>query len=852
MAQLELKIGDKTYNKAWVDNLSSTSQISSDPASVNYGVIPSTGNATMRDINGQIRADIENNVLPISNAPTKISINGNQVQEHTTSDSDYNIIDKSLSLQFSDRLSLLDKVTYGGMPLREYQMNAYDMLDDVIGSYGGYCREKVVNWTKYQHGDVIQTTTYNNRISVRTGSGYEIIGAPVKVVPNVQHTVRFAIKNINQYTALNPPKGIAVQVLNSVPTDTDCSTISLATTHLEQTANVTTLGNMQFTTSKDTVYFVINFGWAADNQDVAVEIASVTIDGKALSRSTQNECFSRTYVDSVSPYFGIQTETAQEILSNINISYPYLPQATYRETIEKFCNLGQLTVALDEDGTIQFYGARPCYANETIRNIPNSYKISNLNKTLFLKNKFDGVDIKQDKIVDDIDYNTLYYNKSVQDVSDYSTNSRNETKESATSQIAVSFRTYYTTFDVSIPKKTDDGLKDILRVLTGTDNKGNPFVKWDVTWEYQYIFKNSGSAEDVVESRIETGDIVTAQFLNANIPAEPFCDPMGITITDMSQNKASAVCDDNSNTTTNPTLFKTQKDSNGKEYWVATVTLLVGKEARYNLNGTNTTDSYTAGRFIPKSANVAFYGDVREISFTEVDASSANIENATTTISVPTSEVMQNLSNVTSIRNNILSDYANGVPTATIDVFCGLGNWQNGEVIKPNEVVTFDDDIDDSGQKNLWRVTGRTFKYQGAPTLSLELQQQKKWHTLWKWTGSVKKDDIWDESGSGNNETGMIDLPVTVDDPSNTLIAAKITFMENGVEKTHNISGIRVARTSIGVGEIAEVECWINIRSNGTEVDYFAGYQQIQQGGETLTGYVKSIEITQLTTAKFY
>ena len=98
----------------------------------------------------------------------------------------------------------------------------------------------------------------------------------------------------------------------------------------------------------------------------------------------------------------------------------------------------------------------------------------------------------------------------------------------------------------------------------------------------------------------------------------------------------------------------------------------------------------------------------------------------------------------------------------------------------------------------------------------------------------------------------MIDLPVTVDDPSNTLIAAKITFMENGVEKTHNISGIRVARTSIGVGEIAEVECWINIRSNGTKVDYFAGYQQIQQGGETLTCYVKSIEITQLTTAKFY
>ena len=198
MAILELQIGDKTYNKAWVDDLSSTSQISNDPADINYNVIPSTGNAKLRDINGEIKADIENGVLPFSNAETKIRINGNQIKEHTTSDSNYDIIDKELTLQFSDRLSLLDKVTYGGMPLREYQMTAYDMLDDVIGSYGGYCREKVVNWTKYQHGDVITTTAYNNRISVRTGSGYEIIGAPVKVVPNVQHTVRFSIKNIKE------------------------------------------------------------------------------------------------------------------------------------------------------------------------------------------------------------------------------------------------------------------------------------------------------------------------------------------------------------------------------------------------------------------------------------------------------------------------------------------------------------------------------------------------------------------------------------------------------------------------------------------------------------------------------
>ena len=385
--------------------------------------------------------------------------------------------------------------------------------------------------------------------------------------------------------------------------------------------------------------------------------------------------------------------------------------------------------------------------------------------------------------------------------------------------------------------------------MSGVDNRGNPFIQYTVTWHYQQLLKRNGGEEIEDVGNTETGDIASAIFYSTT--GEKISDAMSCTLEYGAT--ASVSCIDKSNIFT-PYIFKETKDSNGDDFWEATITILVGKEAKHSFVGSTTSvdNEYIGGRFTPLSVDISFYGDVYTVSFEEVDASSANIENATTTVSVPTSELMQGFGYVKIVRDNILSDYANGVPTATVDVFCGLGDWKNGEVIKPNEIVTFDDDIDDNGDKNYWRVTGRTFKYQGAPTLSLELQQQKKWHTLWKWTGSVKKDDIWDESGSGNNETGMIDLPVTVDDPSNTLIAAKITFMENGVEKTHNISGIRVARTSIGVGEIAEVECWISIRSNGAEVDYFAGYQQIQQGGETLTGYVKSIEITQLTTAEFY
>ena len=812
MAQLELKIGDKTYNKAWVDNLSSTSQISSDPASVNYGVIPSTGNATMRDINGQIRADIENNVLPISNAPTKISINGNQVQEHTTSDSDYNIIDKSLSLQFSDRLSLLDKVTYGGMPLREYQMNAYDMLDDVIGSYGGYCREKVVNWTKYQHGDVIQTTTYNNRISVKTGSGYEIIGAPVKVVPNVQHTVRFAIKNINQYTALNPPKGIAVQVLNGIPTDTDCSTISLATAHLEQTANVTTLGNMQFTTSKDTVYFVINFGWAADNQDVAVEIASVTIDGKALSRSTQNKCFSGNYVDDNGDT-KISTQTVGDILSTKIIDYPYLPQASYRETIEKFCTLGQLIVALDEDGAIQFYGTRPCYANETIRNIPNSYKISNLQKTLFLKNKIDGVDIKQDKVKDEVVVATNIYNwdSSLDEFSKY-------TDTATATDVEISI-TYYNG-QIIIPKKSNDNLEKMLRIsdfkfsCTGIHSSG--------TVEKTWSDGGSGYKFNYTSSQEETWKIETFSVSNKS----------------------------GSQTATLNNNFSLIVTQNDDEYAI-TFSIPVSENywywEMYSGNTYSDLQNYKATKL-----EVSLYGDKRVISFEEVDVSSANIENATTTVSVPTSELMQGFGHVKIVRDNILSDYANGVPTATVDVFCGLGDWKNGEVIKPNEIVTFDDDIDDNGDKNYWRVTGRTFKYQGAPTLSLELQRQKRWHKLWSWGGSIVKDNVRDASGGGD-EYGYIELPFKVENPRNTFIRASITYMVNNASHTQTASGYADVSDSYRGGlSLPYINCRLHLNASGTRLEYYAQYIQAKPALVTYNCYVKKIELEYLSTTKFY
>lgn len=680
MVQLELKIGDKTYNKAWVDNLSSTSQISNDPASVNYGVIPSTGNATMRDINGEIRADIENNVLPVSNAPTKISINGNQVQEHTTSDSDYNIIDKGLSLQFSDRLSLLDKVTYGGMPLREYSMTAYDMLDDVIGSYGGYVKERLINWTKYTFADrfSIDGQELSVKIKFSPTSDYPVIGIPIKVTPNIQHKLSVSLDILEDYAG-----NARFQILNAMPTDSANYDKEITGQTISEEAGEDLL-LFTFTPVVDTIYAIINFGYATQRQQtIQIAVNSIKLDDYgSLSMMTTDKMPSGRTI-------------AQE-LELKTIKYPYLASAPYRETIEKFCTLMQISMALNEDGNAFFYCARPVTSNENTLVIPNTYKISNLKKTLMLKNKIDGVDIQQDKVKDEIVTATNIYNW---DSTDEEYTKRTDTAKATDVSISVT----YFIGDIQIPKKSADNFEQMKKIS-------------------RYEFSCSGTHSSGTVTRTSTDGAIGYKFNYTSEQEESW------KIEKFSESNYTGA---ETATLANNTIFNTT--DNG-EYYLVHFELPASSTYWYwQFVGGNTLSdlqTYSADKL-----SISLYGDKRVISFEVVNLSSQNIENATVSVSIRTNELMQNLSDVVKIRDNILDDYSNGVPTATIDLFCGVGDWKNGEIIQPNDYISFLDDVDRNGIMNDWKVTGRTFKYQGAPTLSLELQQVRSWKPFFISTG---------------------------------------------------------------------------------------------------------------------
>lgn len=851
MAQVKIQLGSKEYNKAWIDILSSTSQISTDASTINYGVLPNTGNAQMKDINGQIKADIENDILPISNVQTKINVNGNQIQEHITSDSDYNIIDKSLELSFSDRLSLLDTITYSGMPLREHSMTAYEMLDDVIGSYGGYAKERPINWIKYQHESAIETQSESTTISVTTGTGWEIIGTPIKVVPNKKCSISYSITTETAYTE-HIGQGIVVQILNSEPTDSDCTSLAIAYAFLSKEVD-DNIGIIEFTPTTDTVYFVINFGWANSDQSILLTVNSLKVNGNSLSNSTINDKFLKPSAEALitNYYIGSRTSTIGEYLDEIKIEYPYLPSASYRETIEKFCNLAQITCALDNDGVLQFYDARPCYRNEEIIDVPKSYQISNLQKTLLLKNKYNGVDIKQDKVVVGLDVNSLIQTSETL-AEDYSTNEHNQSVSDYVGDNASGYLeeyakayivSYYTLVSFVIPKKKNQNKEKITHILSGIDNNGNANVRYVTTYTKKVGTatvgkgQSSTSIDDITlvetSSTTDSGDIPTSYTQKLK----------GIF------NLNATATFDNLSTNTKQDIF-TEDDDN---YYVTLLLLCGGKFV-----GVNGSVSYASSQneylgesgqyeeYIPQKVEVYFYGDIYTFDFEEVDLSSPNIENATTIASVPTNELMQNAKNVADIKDNILYDYEKGVPTASVDLFCGLKDWQNGEIIDKGDIIRFADDVDKNGNVNLWRVTGRTFEYKGAPKLSLELQRQKCWHTIW--TGNAKVDNISNgDFTESSTKTGVISLPISVDTSLTTAFVADVTFVRSDNTVMRTACGIMKAKASLLLtGTITNIICDLAMNNDGNQISYSADEVYKKVLSKTYKGYVKSINIIRI------
>lgn len=553
---------NEVYNKQWINSIESTSQSTTDPATIEYGVLANSGSINLRDLNGKIKNDIESGDLPISNVETTISINDTQIQAHLTNDSNYTESDKTLSLSLTNKLSLFDSMSYNGFPLSETPMTAYELLSDIFSKLG-------------------------------------------------------------------------VDMANDV-----------------------------------------------------------------------------TF-----------TPDALNALTAITIPYPYIKPCSGREALNKICEIAQLSMFQSGNGKIRVISTTQRNSISTVYpyKVPSHYKITELNRAIVLKNKYDAIDMKATKVspIKDIAIPIYSWNSLNNQISITETNDVNGTYKKTDMYIRVT----YWSFDVVIPKKSPDNKETIDRILTGVDANGNSNIRWLITGTQRQgtvdaVYPDIGAE---VEYRTKYGN---EQQWVGKIETFKVEKPVG-------GSKLELVDKTNVNTVT--------VVDNGDTYSLY-LNIAVGQEYYYyQLSGSIIS---LAMLYKPEKLEVTVLGDKRTIRFEDVDVSTSNISTSKNPVSLRHNELMQlgatwgDTSLVYKIKDNVLTDYENGIPTATIDLFCGsLSNgkpsqtidWSSGEILSVGNKIKFADDKEGL----VWDITGRTFTYNASPKIRLELKKTPMWRSVW-------------------------------------------------------------------------------------------------------------------------
>lgn len=154
MADIKIQFGTNdngepvAIGKRFVDRISSLSQTTSDPSSIQYGSLENSGNVVVYDRNGYIKKLIDDEVIQTEGTPVDIVLNGNVVQHHISSDNSYDKNTKQLTMFLGNKIKDWSVLTYKGFPypkgtVEEAKRTAYEVLYDVMYTLYGSV------WTDY-------------------------------------------------------------------------------------------------------------------------------------------------------------------------------------------------------------------------------------------------------------------------------------------------------------------------------------------------------------------------------------------------------------------------------------------------------------------------------------------------------------------------------------------------------------------------------------------------------------------------------------------------------------------------------------------------------------------------------
>ena len=551
------------------------------------------------------------------------------------------------------------------------------------------------------------------------------------------------------------------------------------------------------------------------------------------------------------------TMTLYDYLYSIQVEYPVIEaNKTYREVIDEFCLIAQMQMYIDDNNNVRFVTARPKEFNEdfTAIHIPKKNMFSQLDYSVILKNKYDGVEASKNIVQDIIDYATILTRV------DFKLNSLNEltTKKYIDSNYNYlglnSSLTYlevnamYYSGSVEFDKKQNQNLEQIL-VVFDTILKDNTYTYQNNYTKYTTSASGIGNPSSSAPSVMGLGVSVNNIVIDESSKEYEYNQSSTLNTDDSITYYYNGVDSISKLEGKNESKITNVIDD-GDKYKIDFI-VLCGKSV-LKLEGGQTTSSGTTDAsnvsmsgtyemYEPiygentTAGNISFYGNKRTISFEQVQSNTPNIELAKTKVSIGSSNLIQDNYIIENIKTNIIEDYKQGISNASVSISCNdyfdsngrkVIDWSNGELPEVNQIVYFDNDIYKDQTQRYWKIKSRNFRKTGVPMVDLELEECKTDSTgklagmyneegFTSWNDLIKNNYIVVSDDNIINETknlnGEIIMPNTIKGINNSSFSFsrinKITLSKNlqyiayGAFMSSLLSEIIIPKNVVFIGE---------------------------------------------------
>lgn len=685
LTKVAIMADEITLGNSDIKTLESKAQSTSQPTDIYYGSVPSSGSVNIYDKNGDFYDHVRNGVLPNSNVPVELFVNGKKVQGHISTDSHYDVNGRMFSLDFENKLSLYEKVMYEG---HDYSESENETLYDVFASF---CKSVGINNVKMATM-LGKQIVYGTPSKIGTVADYfKAITVPYSYIE--RGTVRETLDKFCQLTQLNiieNDNGDLVFV-QSRPVRAGNEQVLVIPTHCQMSAIDTDITICNSVDIANVVYQKV----VADEY-VNTNVATVTAGVPQVERNVVKS-WSRT--GATTTYTIGDTNYVKKLALYTGIKQKYYE--------------GSVTIPKSSQNTI-------------IDNLYGGIKNNGITYRLIYKKKTGKASYTvQGTLSYDSDDYAVLPSTTAPDMGaiTYSyDDAEEEYEDTTTSDTTLAFGTGWNLFSVYTVAPFEYASFEFSGTLFTNNRTNLLYGSWkynSTTKEYTFDYAVLGYKFYVrmIADMPKKSDKATAiEFLGENYNAtERHITANGV-----------------------KTFYKTHLMQNPTSKDVS----YLGGTGPY----TDTPEGIE--EYSARYLEINFFGDKRTISFEDKNLIDeiADDKNA---ITISGNELLQDVTELKignkstpiaeQISQNITSDYANGIETMRLTVCCAdykdtygvvRKNWSKGEIFEVGDIVRVDKDNNGTpavtyknGNAKLWKVTGRTFRNEGVPLVDLELQE---------------------------------------------------------------------------------------------------------------------------------